>query len=76
MLASQRKLETRDFLFRLLTSVIGFSVINAHTWCRYIKSNSDKKDHKKIELHTITTCEDYEIQIRKFSENLCVSLEN
>ena len=53
---------TKDCWFRLLTTIVGMSVVDMHRWYR------NKKGTKKQE--------DNELQIRKFSDMLCNKLED
>ena len=47
MLALERKLESKDYWFILLTFVVRFSVVDMHALNGHVKSNSDENEHKK-----------------------------
>ena len=47
LLGLERKWETRDCLFRLLTAPVRFISVDAHVWYRHDKTNSGHKDHAR-----------------------------
>ena len=82
ILSIERKWATKNCWFRLLTSVLGFSVVDMHRWYRNLKEadesraiiqrrRSSLRDYALFELE-----KDNEIQIKKFSDILCANLED
>ena len=82
LLGLERKWATRDCWFRLLTSMVGFSIVDMHRWyrnmvARRLASSGPSYKRARNTLQDIFMVEnEYEIQIRKFSDMLCSTLES
>ena len=82
ILCLERKWATRDCWFRLLTTMVGFSIVNMHRWYRNIKARKLARSGPSYKrsrncLQDIFAVEnEYELQIRKFSDMVCSVLEN
>ena len=82
ILGLERKWATKDCWFRLLTSMVGFSIVDMHRWyrnmvARRVASSGPSYKRARNTFQDMFMVEnEYEIQIRKFSDMLCSGLES
>ena len=68
----ERNWATKDCWFRLLTTMVGMSIVDMHRWYRNLMSKRSVPSAKD-------KCEDtinYEIMVRKFSDMICANLQD
>ena len=82
VLCLEKKWATKDCWFRLLTTMVGFCIVDMHRWYRNVKARDGggevvKRRSRNSTLNEYSNFEfEYEVQIRKFSDILCGSLED
>ena len=65
---------TKDCWFRLLTTIVGMSVVDMHRWYRNMMNRTPSTNiHKHIDRDPEPN---YELMVRKFSDMLCKDLED
>ena len=81
ILAIERKWQTRHCWFRLLTTMVGFSIVDMHRWYRnvtarrFTTTGPSYRRTRNMLQNNFTVENEYEIQIRKFSDMVCKGLE-